>query len=117
MGLQLLKEGNKIKCIREKSAGASSGPAPYTVAPTSNTATPEPPSSWMSSSLHATWTTLIPLSQPLPDLSFSYNFTEDLCQQLLLVQTKALFVELLIRTAGGGLKSLPYSAHEAVKRQ
>ena len=58
-------------------------------------ATLEPPSSRVPSALHTTWTTLTPLAQPLPCLPFSYDFTEDLGQQLLFVQTEALCVDLL----------------------
>ena len=61
-------------------------------------ATPEPPSSRVPSSLHTTWTTLRPLAQPLP----CYDFTEDLGQQLLFVQTEAFCVDLLEDCWGRG---------------
>ena len=77
-------------------------PPDLAVALSPHPATPEHPSSQVPSSLHTIWTTLRPLAQPLPCLPFSYDFTEDLGQQLLFVQTEAFCVDLLEDCWGRG---------------
>lgn len=76
-------------------------PPDLAVALSPHPATPEPPSSRVPSSLHTTWTTLRCLARPLPCLPSSYDFTEDLGQQLF-VQTEAFCVDLLEDCWGQG---------------